>query len=358
MGICEESRNERVRMQTIARCLSIFATWSRWAFFGFLVACSPSIGPTSNPPVGASSIAASTELLYVANAQGDSVTVYGRADAAPIRVITQDVFNPLAIAIDRRDNLFVANAEVNVYSLGDTKVTRTIVNGIDGPQALAIDKSGDLYVANFPIPVGGCPCGSVSVYSPGGRKLLRTIPADGPQALALDSSDDLYVANAFSNDVRVYGPNSTRPLRSIRNGIDGPSALAFDNSGNLYVANSAYVAVYAPGSDAPTRTIRQGVHSPIALAVDSSGTLYVGNVGSVTEYASGKSNVLLRIDEGSAAASSFAFDSSGNAYVATLRTGVGSTPNGAVSVYAPGHTIPSRVIVNGVDDPHAIAFGH
>ena len=86
--------------------------------------------------------------------------------------------------------------------------------------------------------------------------------------MAFDGFGNLYVENEFSNNVTVYAPGSSSPLRTISQSVNGPDALLFDGSGNLYVANydSATVTVYAEGSTKPLRTISHGVDYPASLA--------------------------------------------------------------------------------------------
>jgi DNA-binding beta-propeller fold protein YncE len=122
-----------------------------------------------------------------------SVTEYAPASGTPIRTIIKGVNTPIALAVGRHGLLFVANHPflqqgwVTVYSSGTTPV-RTITNGINGADSLAIDPRGYLYVANR------CGCGekqdSITVYSPDGSRLLRTITQGviGPSAIAIGKS--------------------------------------------------------------------------------------------------------------------------------------------------------------------------
>ena len=74
--------------------------------------------------------------------------------------------------------------------------------------------------------------------------------------------------------VTVYAPGGKRVLRKITAGISFPFALAFDGSDNLYVADypdcadctNSSVTVCAWGSTSVLRTITAGINSPIALA--------------------------------------------------------------------------------------------
>jgi DNA-binding beta-propeller fold protein YncE len=55
-------------------------------------------------------------------------------------------------------------------------LVRTLTNGVYTPDALAFDPAGNLYVANCGFDCGGSSIpGTISVYSAGTTKLLRTI---------------------------------------------------------------------------------------------------------------------------------------------------------------------------------------
>ena len=156
-----------------------------------------------------------------------------------------------ALVFDSKGNLYVARgagpsySQVLVFPPGAKKPARTITTGLDSPVALVVDKSNDLYVANC------APCspahphgGSVTEYAYGSDKPLRTITAgvDTPMAIALGANGLLFVANYEffkRGSVTVYSSGTT-PVRTITDGIQNPDALAVDPNGNLYVANCAF----------------------------------------------------------------------------------------------------------------------
>jgi hypothetical protein len=120
--------------------------------------------------------------LYVANAVGNTVTVYAPGKTSPLRTISQGVGYPFALAFDGSSNLYVANftgSTVTVYASGKTSLLRAISKGVRGPAALAIGSDGYLYVSNFSN-------NTVTEYPPGGTYVLRTISqgVSSPAALA------------------------------------------------------------------------------------------------------------------------------------------------------------------------------
>ena len=114
------------------------------------------------------------------------VSVFAPKSRVLVRTITDGIFEPLALAVDRSSNLYVANghngydANIAIYPPGSGTASRTITDGIYDPESLAFDSSGNLYVGN------GLYADRVTVYSPSGA-LLRTI-VDGvrdPQSIEI-----------------------------------------------------------------------------------------------------------------------------------------------------------------------------
>lgn len=213
------------------------------------------------------------------------VGIYAPGSRQLVRTISNGIFEPIAIAVDRSDNLYVGNEEngaygnVAVYAPGSTTPLRKITEGIYDPESLAFDSSGNLYVGN------GSYADTVTVYSSTGA-LLRTITegiAD-PESIALDRHDRLFVANTedgAGRTVTVYEPGTTRLLQTITKGIDCPQALAVDSAGQLYVANfvDSTATVYAAKTRKLLRTISKKVGAPWSIAVDARDNLYVGSEG-------------------------------------------------------------------------------
>jgi DNA-binding beta-propeller fold protein YncE len=67
-------------------------------------------------------------------------------------------------------NLYVVNGgnnTITVYAPGSTSVSETITEGVSYPLALAIDRHDNLYVSNS---------GSIAVYAPGTRLRSKRLP--------------------------------------------------------------------------------------------------------------------------------------------------------------------------------------
>lgn len=132
--------------------------------------------------------------IYVANARGNSITVYGanaQGNAAPQRVIagtSTQLSEPRRLAVDASGNIYVANVGTNsitVYSPnanGNVVPVRTVTSGVFGPLGVAVDANGRIYVAN-------CSGGTVTAYAPGSATPDQTIQIQGyytcPQGIAV-----------------------------------------------------------------------------------------------------------------------------------------------------------------------------
>ena len=239
----------------------------------------------------------------------DAVSIY---DARTLTLLkTIDATYPQSVAVDRNDNIYIANcgAGVGVFSPGGKKELREIGSQF-GACLLAADHRGNIYVVNG--------YHRIEAYAPftgsGSHKLLRTITRglNGPSAIAFDASDDMYVANypgtGHNGNAVVYPRDSLKPSLRIYRGILLPLAIAADANGTVYVANDpqswhghdGWVSVYAAGSDKIERHVRTGVNAPLALTLDSAGNLYTGNAygGEVSVHSPGGERLLRKIHNG------------------------------------------------------------
>ncbi|MBV9233076.1 MAG: hypothetical protein JO030_03455 [Candidatus Eremiobacteraeota bacterium] len=238
-----------------------------------------------------------------------------------------------------------------------------------------------------------CVVGCSGSPLPTGAGITRsTIP------VAKKSAALLFVSTGRQDLIQIYQANAPHQLvGQLSDGVSGPNGEAVDAAGNLYVANvnNATVVVYPPGATKPSRTYSQDLTNPLTPAVGNDGTLYVSNFnsdgsGAVFEYPPGKlkPNFTIPLTGG---AVGLAVDADNNVYV----TEYGSTGRilkfkphskkgkdlgislgfagrlildkkgdiivcdqgaGAVDVFPPGATQPSKQIKGPFVDPFGLAL--
>jgi len=239
---------------------------------------------------------ATTNHLYVANDGGGNVLSYTPPYTAPGTVM-EPVGNPVAIAVDNENDLFVAAfGSGSGYSIAgnlleytpasSTTISATLGNGMfEGPRGIAVDANRDVFATDQ---------GSNSVYefTPPYGAATHIIPSvtGNVYAIALSPNCNLFIT-AGANVLEYAPPYTGAPVATISSGLTNPAALAFDAVGNLYVSDTAArkVNVYAvPYTNAPAATIQLSANSgPLGLALDAAGNLFVNdyNDSEIVEYA-------------------------------------------------------------------------
>ncbi len=175
----------------------------------------PTTSPTTNR----------TTTSYVSNwgpLGSGSVTIYS-TQGKYLGKITDLVACPHHIAVDSSGNVYVVgqcppasssssgfyNYYVTVYSGTTDKLIRTVTDGIGGAGHIALDGKDNLYVANDEY-------NDITVYKAGTTKLLRTI-SDGasyaPGPMGFDQSDNVFVTNPFS--INKYAAKNGKLLLTI-----------------------------------------------------------------------------------------------------------------------------------------------
>jgi len=211
-----------------------------------------------------------------------------------------------------------------------------------------------LYIADLDGQPG---VGQIHVYTAGMKnpQQLRVITSGTgrPFGLWVDAKNDLYVANQtdkYPLSVTAFKPGASSPFFTITNLKGQPGSVAVDDAGNVYVNESiqdeGYVQIFPPGSNTPTATLDTGVggyaFNPGSMAFDRQGDLFVAEQAKlalqIVELAPGATQFTpVNIDLNNISGPGMGIDKAGNLYV-------GSGGSGAVYVFAPGHTEPSRTI--------------
>lgn len=242
-----------------------------------LAACStPFVSPMAVEAEGGSGAPAAQSLsaakLFVSTGRQNVIQIYGAV--APHRLIgeiTKGLAGPNGQAVDMHGNLFVANADggsVTVYAPGATKPFRTYTKDLSNPLTPAVDEKGKLYVSNFN-PDGS---GEIVEFPPNRLKPSFKIPlAAGAVGLALDADGNLYASVALRSGGRIikFPPNSTQG-QDLGINLKFPGRLAIDPAGNLIACDQGVPAVdiFPPGATQPSKQITSGFTDPFAVALD------------------------------------------------------------------------------------------
>lgn len=182
--------------------------------------------------------------LFVASNDPHGYSIFKVAPDGTSTVFATDGLNaPHGPAIDRFDNVFVANAQnstIMKYTRdGAASVFADASAGVAHPADLLFDAAGNLFVTN----AYGGPTrnGSVLKFAPDGTaKVFADSRFNVAYGLAIDAAGNVYVSSFAGNTVQKFtadggylGIFSSTPLK-------GPHGMFFDSDGNLLVANNAY----------------------------------------------------------------------------------------------------------------------
>jgi sugar lactone lactonase YvrE len=198
--------------------------------------------------------------LYVANTNGDDVTVYNPKTLQLVQTISSSaISSPLGIAVDAYGDLYVGDNSANKV------IALNIGNGL--VETLTKDNSGYKYTSPGVLVIQGKNIyagfgpngGENAVISYNAGEFLTDDPVEitvyndnvntGPTGVAFDSKGNVYISEYYSGTAVKYAPhNGTNPLLVISQGAGGCEGIAVDKSGNIYVSNSIFntITVYNP----------------------------------------------------------------------------------------------------------------
>jgi sugar lactone lactonase YvrE len=247
------------------------------------VAGTPNIPLAGSPSSYAVRPASVPARLYVANIQGTgssttgSVAVYSAGGKSLLKTIARTLQYPASALVSGR-SLYVGDAgkdAVSIFNVANGKLTATLTQDISDPVSLALDSSGTLYVSNFVYQNES----TVAVYNDGKFAYELTKGVHGLGKIAVDEADNLYLPN--ESQVNVYSKGAKNPKFSMRKGVGLPVGVAFDSENNVYVCNEKThnVTVYKDGSTTLSRTFTVAAN-PSALAIGNNDYVYVASYSS------------------------------------------------------------------------------
>jgi streptogramin lyase len=184
---------------------------------------------------------------------------------------------PRGLDFDSSGTLFVANlASSTIEKFAPGGAASLFYSGVPNPLGLAIDGLNNVYV-----PSGG----AIVRITPGGT--LSTFAStflNGPEGLAFDVAGNLYAANSGNATITKFNPAGSM-IGFFSTGGFAPYGLAIDNTGNLLVSYRSVnrIEKFSPtGVDLGIFASGGSLSQPYGIAVDSIGDLYVANSGNGT----------------------------------------------------------------------------
>ncbi len=276
---------------------------------------------------GKSSGGSSAPALWVPNEAGATIAGFGESQLASSGTPSQVTMNssgnlsaPWSVAFDKSGDMWVSNfTGTNANTLAEytpgqlaslqaspSPAANVVISGLIGPSGLAVDRSDNLWVAEWSnnelveytpgqLSVSGSPTPAIAITS---TSLLN------PSAIRFDAAGNLWVANTGANTVLKFTASqlSTSGARAPKltlatTTIHADYGIAFDSSENLWVANlnSNTVQEFAASSltsgkitPAASVTLRatsiststgtaSSLNQPFGLAFEKSGALWVAN---------------------------------------------------------------------------------
>lgn len=229
-------------------------------------------------------------LLYVSC--DEVVDIFSVPKYSLVGQITDGIFLPGGLTIDRHRNLYVANLNgtITVYPLGATTPSLTLTD-LKGVLDVAVGRNGYVYAGGFG--------GDIDVYPPGAttpvRQLSNPVLRHRVTGVAIGASNNLYATGlkrAFSDPAVVRFTNARGAGKNLGlTGLDYPAGVIFDD-GNLIVSDFrlSKILTYPLGQRSPSGTISVG--EPQGSAINrAADEIYVPNdisqVVDVYDYPSG-----------------------------------------------------------------------
>jgi sugar lactone lactonase YvrE len=265
-------------------------------------------------------------LIRKINSDGEVTTVAGSGAAGSVdgKGAAASFFNPVALTVDKKGNVYVADKQNNlIRKISPDGTVITIAgrwekdenNGgkfrlFDYPTGIAADSSGNIYVTDSfhdkirKIGTDGKIITLAGNGTPGSKDGIGTSASFYvPGGVAADSKGNLYVSDTYNNLIRkissagVVTTMAGRLKKGWANGkgaaasFSHPAGIAVDKNGNIYVADTGNNLIRKISPDGMVTTFAgleargskngdvktASFFGPMGVAVDTAGNVYVAD---------------------------------------------------------------------------------
>ena len=223
----------------------------------------PAEGTITDGVFGPQGIAVDSKgALYVSNVgyPKSTITVYAPGQSKPKLTIPGPGY--YGLAVNSKGDIFgtFTGGTVSGYRPGAKKPYETI-GGFVNPNGIAVDAKDNVWVADDTAnKVSIIPAGTKTPKDSGLQEL------NSPIGLSFGAGDTLYVANFGLYNVAVYKSGSKKPAYTITDGITGPTLNGITAANIFFQSNELHNVVgYQKGKRAPFSTI-VGNSDPLGIA--------------------------------------------------------------------------------------------
>ena len=214
----------------------------------------------------------SGSVLATAYLHGQSTGPQLAFGPAPTAAFGTGYTDPVALAVDPKANVFVADSSAGTLTRIDTSGFKTVIDSsLTTPVAIALDGAGNIFVADT---------GALKVYKEtqaGVRTNFAPLVLH-PAGVAVDPAGNVYIDDGLLGTIAKVTPGGAVTTLTL-NVLTSPGPMALDASGNLYVitGGTAIIKITPAGTETSFAT---GLSSANGIAVDAAGSVYVSDLSS------------------------------------------------------------------------------
>lgn len=210
-----------------------------------------------------------TRDLYVLDAHSQSIKILKNRSYAELGQITNGVFNPSSVFLDKHGNLYVANSttpNVTEYPPNSTTPSFTYSDQLQEALFVTADDHDNVFVVDDVSK-------EVWQYFQGSNTVAAECSPSGTglmSGIAVDSKNDVFVSFAGGELIEYAGGLSGCNMTVLGASLATAYGMAVDKQNDLVVCDpaTAAVEVIAPPYSSVTRTFGSGLTEPVNVTLN------------------------------------------------------------------------------------------